>query len=99
MAELETRSLVRRIADFPLVAMLIAIALYACAAALAVIIQRALPPMARNERIPIEVLLNVALLLAAYKLVVRRLGEHPRDDLAARGGLRDLGLGLIGGFI
>jgi uncharacterized protein len=102
MARVETtgtpgRSTAKRIVDFPLVAMLIAIVLYACAAALAVLIERALPPMPRNQKIPIEVLINVGLLLAAYKLAIRHLGEHPSDDLRGAGALRNLGLGLLGG--
>jgi membrane protease YdiL (CAAX protease family) len=44
-------------------------------------------------------LLNVGLLLAAYKLAIRRLGEHPRDDLSGRCALRNLGLGFVGGVI
>lgn len=89
----------RRIVDFPLVAMLVAILLYACAAVLAVVIERGLPPMSHNARIVTGVLLNVVLLLAAYKVAIRHLGEHPRDDLPGRGALRNLGLGLVGGAI
>jgi uncharacterized protein len=99
MGQAETRSLGRRIAEFPLMAMLIAVVLYACAATLAVLIQRALPAMPANAKIPIGVLLNVGLLLAAYKLAIRHLGEQPRDDLTGRGALRNLGLGLLGGAI
>ena len=95
----EERPLWRRIVDFPLVAMMIAILLYACAAVLAVIIERGLPPMSHGARIAAGVLLNVVLLLAAYKLAIRRLGEHPRDDLPGCGALRNLGLGLLGGAI
>jgi uncharacterized protein len=99
MDKAQVRSLALRIADFPLVAMLIAILLYACAATLAVFIQRALPAIWPDAKIPIGVLLNVGLLLAAYKLAIRHLGEQPRDDLPARGALRNLGLGLLGGAI
>jgi membrane protease YdiL (CAAX protease family) len=99
MGQAETRSLARRIFDFPLVAMVIAVVIYICAAALAVFIERMLPAMPRNEKIPIGVLLNVGLLLAAYKIAIRHLGEHPRDDLPGRGALRKLGLGLLGGAL
>jgi membrane protease YdiL (CAAX protease family) len=89
----------RRIVDFPLVAMLVAILLYACAAGLAVLIELGLPPMPHDAKIAVGVLLNVGLLLAAYKLAIRRLGEHPRDDLSGRCALRNLGLGFVGGVI
>jgi membrane protease YdiL (CAAX protease family) len=38
------------------------------------------------------------MVLAAYKFVIVRLGTHPRDDLPARGALRNLGIGLAIGF-
>lgn len=99
MTQVEGRSTARRIVDFPLVAMLIAVALYAAALALAVVIGTALQPLPPFERIPINVLVTVGLLLAVYKGAIRHLGEHPRDDLGPSGALRKLGAGLLGGAI
>jgi uncharacterized protein len=99
MKQVEERSAGRRIVDFPLVAMLIAIALYAAAAYLAFLIQRLLPPMPANAKIPIGVLINVGLLLAAYKLAIRHLGEQPHDDLPVHGAVRNLSLGFLGGVL
>ena len=39
------------------------------------------------------------ILIILYKLVIRRLGEHPRDDLRLTGSLRPLLSGLAGGFV
>lgn len=92
-------SVARRIVDFPLVAMVIAIALYACAAALAYFINRSLPAMPPNAKIPIEVAVNIGLLLAAYKLAIRHLGERPRDDLPIDGAVKNSALGFLGGAV
>jgi hypothetical protein len=89
----------RRIVDFPLVAMLIAVLLYACAASLSVLTERLLPPMSADQKIPIDVLINVGLLLATYKLAIRHLGEYPRDDLSAHHAVRNLALGVLGGAL
>lgn len=99
MNQVEQRSVGRRIVEFPLVAMVIAIALYAAAAYLAFLIQRSLPAMSANAKIPIGVLINVGLLFAAYKLAIRHLGEHPRDDLPADGAVRNISLGFLGGVL
>ena len=40
------------------------------------------------------------ILIILYKLVIRRLGEHPRDDLRLTGAVRPLGsLAWLGGFV
>jgi len=97
MKQFEARSIARRIVDFPLVAMAIAVALYACAAALAYWIVRTLPAMPQNTKIPVQVTVNVGLLLVTYKVAIRHLGELPRDDLPLRGSLKNLALGFAGG--
>jgi membrane protease YdiL (CAAX protease family) len=43
--------------------------------------------------------INIAIVLAVYKLAIARLGEHPRDDLPGQGALRNLGLGLLAGTL
>lgn len=104
MAEAEAvaageKSLVRRIVDFPLVAMVTAILLYAFATALGLAIARQLPPMDPVLSMTAAAAINIALVLAVYKFAIRHLGEHPHDDLPGRGALRNLGLGLAAGFL
>jgi membrane protease YdiL (CAAX protease family) len=41
----------------------------------------------------------VPMLIILYKLVIRRLGEHPRDDLRVAGALRPLLFGLAIGLV
>ena len=38
-------------------------------------------------------------MLVVYKLVIVRLGEHPRDDLPIAGALGSLGSGCSAGFL
>jgi len=47
----------------------------------------------------IHAIVEVGIVLAAYKLVIVRLGDHPRDDLPATGALRNLGFGLLAGLV
>ena len=93
------KTLVRRIVDFPLVAMLTAILLYAFATALGLAIGRQLPPMDPLLSIAAQAAISIALVLATYKFAIRHLGENPHDDLPGRGALRDLGLGVAAGFL
>lgn len=93
------KTLVRRIVDFPLVAMLTAILLYAFATALGIAITRQLPPMDPMLSLVASAAINIALVLAMYKLAIRHLGERRHDDLPGRGALRDLGLGIAAGFL
>ena len=94
---MSARSWATRIVEFPLVAMAIAIVLYARAAALAYIVNRTLPAMPTNAKTPLQVAINVGLLLIAYKVVIRHLGERPRDDLPVQGSVKYFGLGFAGG--
>jgi membrane protease YdiL (CAAX protease family) len=97
MPQFDARSIARRIVDFPLVAMAIAVVLYACAAALAYWIVRTLPAMSQNTKIPVQVAVNVGLLLVTFKVAIRHLGELPRDDLPMRGAAKNLSLGFAAG--
>ena len=94
------RSLWRRVVDFPLVAMLIAIGLLIVGITIAYLVASlALPPI-RGFGIELKFdLVAIPIILLIYKLVIVRLGEHPRDDLPIAGSLRSLGLGLLGGFL
>jgi len=86
----------RRIVDFPLVAMLIALALFIFATALAHNLGKLVPTGLPSRGIALGAI-NLALVLLTYKLVIVRLGERPRDDLPARDLLRQLGKGLGAG--
>jgi len=89
----------RRIVDFPLVALVIAIGLYACALTLGIIIGKQFIAMPQPGRVTVQAIIDIGLVLAVYKFGIVRLGEHPRDDLPARGAIRNLGLGLLAGFV
>ena len=93
------RPLWRRIVDFPLVAMLIAIVLYIAATAFALYLGKLVPPLGPGPTAAAHAAITIALVLAVYELAIVRLGERPRDDLPARGALRNLGLGLLIGLV
>jgi membrane protease YdiL (CAAX protease family) len=44
-------------------------------------------------------LMSIPLLILAYKLLISRLGEHPKDDYRDPKARRNLGLGLAAGFL
>jgi len=96
----EGRSLWRRIVDFPLVALLIAMLIvFVCFTASLLIAQHLLPPI---HGFTLEMkfdLVSIVFLLLAYELIIRRLGERPRDDYRDPAFLRRLGLGLAAGFV
>jgi membrane protease YdiL (CAAX protease family) len=89
----------RRIADFPLVAMLIAVAVFVLALAASILASRLLPPMDKTLGDLTKAAISIGLIWAAYKLVIRHLGEHPRDDLRLAEAPKGLGLGLLFGFL
>jgi membrane protease YdiL (CAAX protease family) len=88
----------RRIVDFPLVAMVIAVALFILANAASILLGTLLPPMAPNATAAVKGAIDIALALVVYKLVIVRLGERPRDDLPVRAAPRGLAIGLLMGF-
>jgi len=98
-ARVEQHPLWRRIVDYPLVAMLIAVLLFVAASALAMALGQPLQPLPQVERTVLRAVIGIVLVLAVYKLAIVRLGEQPRDDLrlGADAG-RNLGLGLATGF-
>ena len=89
----------KRITDFPLVAMLIALAAFVGASALSAIIGKALPPMDPLLGTATRAMITLLLAFAAYKLIIRRLGEEPRDDLPLAGSAKGLGIGTGFGFL
>jgi len=90
----------RKIADFPLVALVIALAAFIAgflAMGLAFKFLGLDLPEAYDTAL--KGTLAAALSVLLYKLVVVRLGEHPRDDLPLRGGTRDLLVGIAGATV
>jgi membrane protease YdiL (CAAX protease family) len=89
------RPLWRRIVDYPLVTMIIATAIYIAAVALSVIIGKFVPTtVGKTGLTAINAAVTIALLLAAYKLIIVRLGRHPKDDLPGGPAVRDTAIGL-----
>ena len=88
----------RRIVDYPLVAMLISLVLYFVVVGLAAFLTTKIAPpvpgFSQNMRFDV---ICALLLVLLYKIVIRHLGEDPRDDLRAGGALRPLGIGLGAG--
>jgi membrane protease YdiL (CAAX protease family) len=95
----DERPLGRRIADFPLVAMIIAVLLFAFATASGLYLGKFVPPIGQPGTAAVHMVINIALVLATYKWLIARLGRRPRDDLRTAGALRDLGLGLVAGAL
>jgi uncharacterized protein len=89
--------LILRIAHFPLVALVIAVLFYALAGALGVVFGNLLPPLGKSYTAVAQAAINIALLVAVYKLTIAPLGARPRDDLPAAGSLSGLGRGTIAG--
>jgi uncharacterized protein len=88
----------RRIADFPLVAIVIGVAVFVFGIVVSALIAKylpAIPDFTPNMRFD---LVAAPLLVILYKLVICRLGEHPRDDLRVQGSLRPLLTGLAAGL-
>ena len=69
----------RRIADFPLAALLIAVGLFVLAYAAGILINRQLPPMDKLSGDALKAVISIGLVLVVYKLLIRRLGEHTAD--------------------
>lgn len=93
------RPLWRRIVDFPLVAMLIAIAIVIACLTVAMVIGKFLLPPVPGFSLEMKFdLISIPLLILAYELTIRRLGRQPRDDYRDPAWLRRLGLGLAAGF-
>ena len=91
----------RRIVDFPLVAMLIGVAVeILLGITVAGLVNKFVLPAISGLSFEMKFeLLAVPILIVLYKLVIRRLGEQPRDDLRLNGSVRPLLGGLAGGFV
>lgn len=93
----------RRVVDYPLMAMLIAVVLVVIGLVIAGFIAGLLHKLflAPNSGLKLETLVEIIaipLLILIYELVIRRLGEHPRDDYRDRNWFRHLLLGVAAGL-
>lgn len=89
----------RRIVDFPLVALIIAVVLFLVANAAALfVIKNLLPPMDRNLGSLVKATINIGFALALYKFAIVRLGEHQHDDLPLAGAPKGFTVGFLIGF-
>src|SRR6476646_7990042 len=90
----------RRIVDFPLVAMVIAVVIcMLCFTVGLLIAQYLVPPIPGfNTNMKFD-LFSLPLLVLAYLFVITRLGDPKRNDYRDPIALRNLGLGLAAGFV
>ena len=96
----DDKPLWRRIVDFPLVTMVIAFALVIACFTVAVLAGKfAVPPIPGFSKEMKFDLIAIPLLIIVYELVIRRLGEYPRDDYRDPKAMRHLGMGLAAGLI
>jgi membrane protease YdiL (CAAX protease family) len=89
----------RRIVDYPLVAMVIAVVLVLLTVGISAFLADRVPPLAgftANMRFGV---ICAILLVLVYKLVIRHLGEHPRDDYRDPKAVQHLLLGIAAGFV
>jgi membrane protease YdiL (CAAX protease family) len=90
----------KRIWNFPLVAMLAALAVtVAMLAAMGFAGEMLRGALPRDVRGALMVIATIAALIAVQKLVLRRLGERQHDDLPLAGAARGLALGTFGAFV
>jgi len=90
----------RRIVNFPLVAMLIALAIAILCFTVGMLVAKyLLPPIPGFTNEMRFDLMSIPLLILAYKLLISRLGEQPKDDYRDPKALRNLGQGLAAGFL
>lgn len=85
----------KRVLEFPLVAMVIAIAVTVGTVGLAgALVQFGIPGLAHDTRIILQDLTAVVGLFIAYKMIIARLGRTKRDDLAFDGAAKETLAGL-----
>lgn len=96
----EEKPLWRKIVDFPLIAMLIAVCSLIIGLVLSYLIAAYLiPPIPALGFDGVLDLVGIPIILIIYKLFIVRLGRHPRDELPPEGSVRLLSCGLLGGFL
>lgn len=90
----------RKILEFPLVAMVIAVIVLMASVGLATDLGRmAFPEMVPEQRVLIQNVAGVVAAILAYKLVIRHLGARKHDDLPAKGVITETAAGLGIGFV
>jgi hypothetical protein len=96
----------KRVVNFPLVTMLIALALVAAGIAMVtigagILAATGLIGEAENSAtfVAVQTVVTIAVLFAVQKLALRRLGTRRHDDLPLAGAARGLGLGTIGAAV
>jgi hypothetical protein len=94
------KSLWRKIVDFPLVAMVIAMVIVILCFTIGMLIAQYLLPPIPGFSLPMKFdLVSIPILLLAYEFIIRHLGDPKRDDFRDREWLRRLGIGLGVGFL
>jgi membrane protease YdiL (CAAX protease family) len=89
----------KRILDFPLVALIVSVALFILANALYFQMAKTLPDLGPDATLALRAALNIAVVWTVYKVAIRHLGERPRDDLRLADAPKGLGIGLLFGLI
>ena len=95
----QAKPLWRRIVDYPLVAMVIALIITIICFTAGMLIARAVPRIPGFSTQMKFDLMSIPILLLAYYFVISRLGEHPRNDYRDRKWLSRLAIGLGAGLI
>jgi membrane protease YdiL (CAAX protease family) len=99
MQEKVAKPLWRRIVDYPLVAMVLAVLLVILCFTAGMLIAQFLVPPIPGFTIPMKFdLVSIPILLLAYWFVIGRMGEHPHNDYRDRQWLRRLVIGLAAGL-
>ena len=90
----------RKLIEFPLVAMIIAVVVLMAGVGLATDLAKLpFPNMTPESMVLIQNVAGVIAAILAYKLVIRHLGANKRDDLAWDGALKETAAGLGIGFL
>jgi membrane protease YdiL (CAAX protease family) len=89
----------RRIADFPLVALMLAILPYTVATRLGHSAGELVPLLPDPAGAAVHMIIMLGIVLAMYKLAIARLGERPHDDLPGATALPELGKGIAAGAL
>ena len=89
----------RKVLEFPLVAMVIAIATVIGTVAVAYnLVAFTFPNLSGDNRVLVIDLVAVIGLILAYKLVIAKLGDDKHDELPLNGAARETAIGLAYGF-
>jgi uncharacterized protein len=96
----EDRPLWRRIVDYPPVAMLIAVgSLLGCAGLAGGLTEVALRGAPQDDVSMAAAVASGLVMILVYKILIRRLGERPRDDLSGAGAIRQTAVGVAIGVL